>query len=195
LAQAAVKDHPEYGYGPLALAEAYIHAGRFEEGRVWLDRVNPQYAKSEVGMAGLAGLYGQMGDYERAFALCSEILEMEPNLYSALYNCGNIHLMDGQYHEAEQLLSRAVQLVPEQAAPKHFLGRALLEEGRNAEAQPYLLQAAAMDPKVWDYHYWLAASLEKSGDLSAARAEYQRALQLNQDSKEAKLRLTALEAK
>jgi tetratricopeptide (TPR) repeat protein len=157
--------------------------------------VNPDYAKSEVGMAGVAGLYGQMGDYERAFALCSEVLEKEPNLYSALYNCGNIHLLDGQYREAEQLLSRAVQLVPEQAAPKHFLGRALLEDRRNTEAQPYLLQAVVMDPKVWDYHYWLAESFEESGNISAARTEYQRALRLNPDSKEAKIRLTALEAK
>ena len=195
LAESVVRDHPEYGYGPLALAEVYIHAGRFEEGRVWLGRVNPDYSKSEVGMAGLAGLYGQMGDYERAFALCSEILDKEPNLYSALYNCGNIHLMDGQYTDAERLLSHAVQLVPEQAAPKHFLGRALLQDGRNAKAQPYLLQAAAMDPKVWDYHYWLAVSFEESGNVSAARAEYRQALQLNQDSKEAQLRLTALEAK
>jgi tetratricopeptide (TPR) repeat protein len=195
LAQAVVRDHPEYGYGPLALAEVYIHAGRFEEGRVWLDRVNPDYAKSEVGMAGVAGLYGQMGDYERAFALCSEILQREPNLYSALYNCGNVHLLDGQYPQAEQLLARAVQLVPEQAAPKHFLGRALLEDGKNAEAQPYLLQAAAMDPKVWDYHYWLAVSLEGGGNRSAARTEYQQALQLNPDSQEAKMRLATLEAK
>ena len=29
-----------------------------------VDRVNPDYAKSEVGMAGIAGLYGQMGDYD-----------------------------------------------------------------------------------------------------------------------------------
>jgi tetratricopeptide (TPR) repeat protein len=195
LAEAVVRDHPEYGYGPLALAESYIRAGRFSEGRVWLNRVNPDYAKSEVGMAGVAGLYGQMGDYERALSLCSEILEKEPNLYSALYNCGNIHLMDGQYKEAEQLLSRAVQLDPETAAPKHFLGRALFKDGRNAEAQGYLLQAVAMNPSVWDYHYWLAESLEQSGNIPAARIEYQRALSLNQDSKEAKLRLTALEAK
>jgi tetratricopeptide (TPR) repeat protein len=195
LAESVVRDHPEYGYGPLALAEAYIRAGRYPEGRVWLDRVNPDYVKSEVGMAGVAGLYGQMGDYERALALCSEILEKEPNLYSALYNCGNIHLMDGQYKDAEQLLSRAVQLVPEQAGPKHFLGRALLQDGQNAEAQPYLLQAAAMDPTVWDYHYWLAESFERGGNIPAARAEYQRALLLNHDSKEAKMRLTALEAK
>jgi protein O-mannosyl-transferase len=195
LAELVVRDHPEYGYGPLALAEAYIHAGRFAEGRVWLDRVNPDYAKSEVGMAGVAGLYGQMGDYPRALALCSEILGKEPNLFSALYNCGNIHLMTGEYKDAEQLLSRAVQLVPEQAGPKHFLGRALLRDGQNAEAQSYLLQAAAIDPKVWDYHYWLAESFEQSGNIPAARAEYQRALLLNQDSKEAKMRLTALEAK
>jgi Flp pilus assembly protein TadD len=103
--------------------------------------------------------------------------------------------MDGQYRDAEELLTRAVQLVPEQAAPKHFLGRALLQDGKNAEAQPYLVQAVAMDPKVWDYHYWLAESYEKSGNISAARAEYGRALQLNQDSKETKLKLTALEAK
>ena len=32
LAEATVRDHPEYGYGPLALAEAYIHAGRFAKG-------------------------------------------------------------------------------------------------------------------------------------------------------------------
>jgi tetratricopeptide (TPR) repeat protein len=195
LAESVVRDHPEYGYGPLALAEAYIRAGRFEEGRIWLDRVNPDYAKSEVGMADVAGLYGQMGDYERALGLCSEILQREPNLYSALYNCGNIHLLDGQYQQAEQLLSRAVQLVPEQAAPKHFLGRALLQDGRSAEAQPYLLQAVVMDPKVGDYHYWLAESFEKGGDISAARAEYRQALQLNPDSKEAKMRLAALESK
>src|SRR5260370_24026935 len=174
------------------MAEGYIHAGRFEEGRVWLDRVNPDYAKSEVGMAGVAGLYGQMGDYERALALCSEILQREPNLYSALYNCGNIHLLDGQYQQAEQLLSRAVQLVPEQAAPKHFLGRALLQDRRRAEAQPYLLQAAVMDPKVWDYHSWLPQSFAERCDLSAARTQYPQALQLNPDSNKPKRRLPTL---
>ena len=195
LAESAAKQHPNLTYAPLALAENYIRAGRFDEGRFWLQRVSPDYVKSEMGMASVAGLYGRMGDFDKAFAFCSEILEKEPNLYSALYNCGNIHLMDGQYVEAERLLSRAVALAPEEAGPKHFLGRALLEEGRNQEAQPYLQQAVAIDPKVWDYHYWLGQSLERSGNMAAARAEYQQALQLNQDSTEAKIRLTALEAK
>lgn len=145
-------------------------------------------------MAGVAGLYGEMGDYDRALALCSEILGKEENLYSALYNCGNIHLLDGQYREAEQLLSRAVKLVPEQAGPKHFLGRALLQDGRSAEAQPYLLQAVMMDPKVWDYHYWLGVSFEDGGNIAAARTQYRQALEENPESKEAQSRLAALEA-
>jgi predicted TPR repeat methyltransferase len=52
-----------------------------------------------------------------------------------------------------------------------------------------------MDPKVWDYHYWLAESLEESGNISAARTEYQQTLELNPDSKEAKIRLAALEGR
>jgi tetratricopeptide (TPR) repeat protein len=198
LAESVVRDHPEYGYASLALAETYIQAGRFDAGRVMLQKallISPDYAKSETGMASIAGLYGRMGDFGPAFALCDQVLAKEPNLYSALYNCGNIHLIDGQYAEAERLLSRATEVSPEQAAPKHFLGRALLQDGRTAEAQPYLLQAVAMDPKVWDYHYWLAQSLERNGNLPSARAQYQEALRLNPESGEAKLRLTAMEGK
>jgi protein O-mannosyl-transferase len=195
LAREAAIEHPEYAYGSLALAEAYIRAGRLDEGREWLQKVNPEYVQSETGMASFAGLYGRVGDFDKAFALCDQILQKEPDLYSAVYNCGNVHFMDGQYQEAEQLLKRAVRLSPEDPAPKHFLGRALLEEGSYADSQPYLQQAVTLDGKVWDYHYWLAVSFEKTGNLQAARAEYQRALQLNPESQEAKLKLAAVEAK
>ena|ERR1700689_805223 len=70
-----------------------------------------------------------------------------------------------------------------------------LKKARNKEAQPYLQRATDLDSKVCDYQYWLGMSLEKSGNMSAARMRYQQALQLNQDSTEAKTRLTALEAK
>jgi tetratricopeptide (TPR) repeat protein len=192
------RDHPEYGYAALTLAETYIQAGRFDAGRVMLQKallVSPDYANSETGMASVAGLYGRMGDFEPALALCSQVLAAEPNLYSALYNCGNIDLLAGHYAEAERLLSHAIEVAPEQAAPKHYLGRALLEDGKNHEAQPYLATAATMDPKVWDYHYWLAESLERSGNIPAARAQYLEALRLNPDGTEAKMRLAAMEGK
>jgi tetratricopeptide (TPR) repeat protein len=195
MAQKAVRLHPEYGSAPLALAETYIRAGKFNEGRVWLQKVSPEYMRSEIGLAAFAGLYGRMGDFDTAFAFCSEILAKEPDLYSALYNCGNVHLMAGQYQDAERLLSRAVEAAPEQAAPKHYLGRALLGQNRDNEAIPYLQQAVALDAKVWDYHYWLACAYERTGNVPAARAEYQQSLLFNQGSTEARMRLASLEGK
>jgi len=197
LAEQAERTHPEYGYARLSLAEVYIRAGRFDEGHVWLQRAlgsNPDYVASETGMAAIAGLYGRMGDYTQAFRLCDQVLQKSPDLYSALYNCGNIRLLAQQFAEAERLLARAAEVVPEQPAPKHFLGRALLEDGKNRQAQSYLEAAVAMDPTAWDYHFWLGESLALDKDYAGARAQYQEALRLRPDSSEARMRLAALPA-
>ncbi len=198
LAEKAIREHPDYVYAGFALADTYIGAGRFAEGRVWLERSlkqNPEYAASETGMAAMAGLYGRMGDFQTALAYCDQALTRDPNLYSSLYNCGNIHLMAGQYTEAQGLLYRAIHAAPDLAPPKHYLGRALLQGGRAREAVPYLASAVALDPTVWDYHYWLGEALLQTHDLAEARIQYQETLRLNPDSTEAKVRLTALEGK
>ena len=198
LTEKVAREHPEYSDVPFSLAENYIRAGKVEQGRAWLEKAiaaRPDYATSPTGMAALAGLYGRVGDYKRAFSYCDEVLGSGHELYSALYNCGNVHLMAGQYKEAEELLMRASTENPELAEPKYYLGRALLEDGQNAPAQAYLLAAVNQDPTVWTYHYWLGWSLEQAGNVPAARHEYQQALQLNTNSSEAKMRLAMLATK
>ncbi len=198
LVEDAFRRRRDYLYGAYALADVYIAAGRYEQGRAALQYAQdlmPQYAKSDTGAAAVAAMWGKLGDYDRALALCSQVLARDPDLFSAVYNCGNIQMMAGNYDAAERLLRRAIQLSPELAAPRHFLGRTLFLESRNNEAQTYLGQAVAIDAAVWDYHYWLGMSLEKSGETQAARDEYQQALRLNPDSKDTKLRLNSLEAK
>jgi tetratricopeptide (TPR) repeat protein len=196
LEDAVRKGHTNITYELFALAEVDIAAGRNEEGRKVLEyalRVTPEYVKAETGMASVAALWGKLGDYDRASQLCHQALASDPNLYSALYNCGNIELMTKHYSEAEGLLRRAVTVSPQLAGPRHFLGRALLLDGRNAEAQIYLQQAAAIDPGIYDYHYWLGQSYEKSGDKTDARREYSAALQIIGDRNEVKARLDALD--
>ncbi len=197
-AELAFREHPENEYSRYALAKIYIRAGKFDQGRTWLQRgllASPEYARSETGMATIASLYGRMGDFKAAFALCDQVLQKEPDLYSALYDCGNIYLMAGQFGQAQRLLSHAITIAPEEAAPKHYLGRALLDDGKLREAEAYLEAAVEIDPKVWDYHYWLAISLEQNHKIPAALVEYQEALRLNPDSSEAKMRLAELEGK
>jgi len=198
LLQDAFKRTPTDTAAVFGLAEVYVVAGRKDEGRQALEyalRVRPEYLQSEVGAATIAGLWGQLKEYDRASAVCSRILAQDPNLYSALYNCGNLEQMSGHYPAAEQLLRRAIEVSPQLADPRYFLGRALLLDGKNAEARPYLSQAVAMDPSVFDYHYWLGLSLQLDGDKDDARREYLLALQLNEDSPETKLRLADLEGK
>ena len=198
LVEDAFRRRPDYLYGAYALADVYIAAGRYQQGRAALQfaqSLMPEYAKSDTGAVAVAAMWGKLGDYDQALGLCAQVLARDADLYSAAYNCGNIHLTAGDYRAAEPLLQHAVQLSPELAAPRHFLGRALFLEGNNTAAQAYLQQAVTMDPTVYDYHYWLGLSLEKSGEKNAAREEYRRTLQLNGESADAKLRLTALEPK
>jgi protein O-mannosyl-transferase len=197
LLEDAVKKESDDTYAAFALAEVYIAAGRKVEGRRALEyalRITPGYAASETGMAAVAALWGKLGDYDEAADFCNRALAEDPNLYSALYNCGNVRLISGHYEEAEILLRRAIRVSPQLAAPRHFLGRALFLDGQNAEAQPYLEQAVLLEPGIYDYHYWLGRSFEKSGNKPAALREYSAALRIIGDSKDAKLRLTALEA-
>lgn len=198
LVEDAVNRNPADRQLAYALAEVYIAGGRGDRGRAALEyalHVMPEYAESETGAATVAALWGQLGDYARASDLCSKVLARDPNLYSALYNCGNIQLMAGHYAAAEQLLRGAVQSAPQLAAPRHFLGRALLLGGKNAQGQAFLSEAAAMDPTVYDYHYWLGRSLQQSGDTVNAKREYLQALHINEDSAETKLQLVTLEGK
>lgn len=198
LVEGAYREDPAYLYTMYALADVYIAAGRKDEARVALLRAEkfmPEYLNSETGAAATAGMWGKLGDTDRAFKLCSKVLAEDSQLFSALFNCGNVHLMNGDYPQAESLLRRAVRVASELPAPRHFLGRALYLDGKNDEALSYLRQAAIMDPTVYDYHYWLGLSLERSGDTKDAREEYSRALQLNPGSVEAKSKLEALGAR
>ena len=195
LTEEVARQHPEYGNVPLALAESYIRAGKLEQGRAWLDQVlatGGDYASSETGMAALIGLYGRLGDFDRAFSYCDAVMAKEPELYTALYNCGNVHLMKGEYRQAEDLLGRAIAVNPDSAEPKYYFGRALIGEGKPGEAGTYLRAAVKEDSSVWTYHYWLGWALEQGGNVDAARSEYQTALQLNQGSSEARARLASL---
>ena len=195
LLEQAHNEKPQYVYTSFALADVYINAGRKEQGRAALihaEQLMPEYLLTETGAVAVASMWGTLGEYDRALELCSGVLEKEPELFSALYDCGNIHMMAGHYPQAEALLRHAVAVAPELAASRHFLGRTLFLEGKFPEAQAYLSQAVTMDPSICDYHLWLGRSLETGGDKAQAKLEYQEALHLNETSTEAKMRLAAL---
>jgi protein O-mannosyl-transferase len=197
LLKTAIRNRPDLGPAYFLLAEISVKRGDKERGRVYLEKaidMFPWYLNSEVGKIDVAGIYGQLGDYDRALSLCSQVLQTEPDLYSALYNCGNINLMAGHYSDAEELLTLAVREAPEEAAPNYFLGRVFFQISRPKEAEASFRKAVALDPNVYDYHYWYAQVLTARGDIPDARRELLAALAVKSDGAEAKAALAALSA-
>jgi len=192
----AIKKHPETVPAYFFLAETYTKAGDKADGRAMLEKyltMLPPEQVSEVSQTDVAGLLGQLGDYDRALAICSKVLARDPDLYSALYDCGNINLLAGHYREAESLLLRATSAAPGQANPNYFLGRVYMQTGRPAEAEAAFRRAIAIAPQIYDYHYWYGRLLAQRGDIPGARREFTAALELNGESAEAKAGLAALD--
>ena len=197
LMAAAVRERPDLVPAYFFLAEAYTKAGDKQKARAALDKyieLLPAAQVSEISQIDVAGIYGQLGDYDRALGLCSQVLHAEPDLYSALYNCGNINLMAGHYSDAEKLLTLAVREAPEEAAPNYFLGLVFFQTGRPKEAEASISKAVVLDPNVYDYHYWYARTLIARGDIPNGRRELQAALAVKSDGAEAKAALAALPA-
>ncbi|HXZ79958.1 MAG TPA: tetratricopeptide repeat protein [Terriglobales bacterium] len=197
LLREAIREHPDFAPAYFSLAKAYVYVGRKADAEKALMmglRWAPQGFKSVGGRADLAGLLGEVGDYDHAVIACSQVLREEPNLYSALYNCGNIDFMTGHYVEAEQVLTHAIQIAPDQGAPNYYLGRSFLETGEPVKAEFHLRKAVALDPNIVDNHFWLGRVLEQNGDLNGARREYLQVLKLNPDHVGAKTRLAAVQA-
>ena len=195
LAEGVLKSRPDYGPAYLQLADTYLRTGQKEMARTFLNRGLAAYSSllnSEIGKIDIAGMYGQLGDYDRALSLCSTVLRQEPDLYSALYNCGNVNLLAGHYADAESMLSRVIAADPAQANPYFFLGRVYMQTDRPADADKAFRRAIELAPSVYDFHLWYGRFLTERRDNTGARREFAAALALNSDSVEAKAALTNL---
>ncbi len=178
------------------LAEAYSRIGDMQKGKLALAQALARTSdptEGEMEIADLAGLYSRLGEFDQAIQLCNLVLAKEPDLLTALYNCGNANFQLARYSEAEKLLSHAVAVAPGEPAALYWLGRVYLETGRLPEAQAAFRKVLAIQPDIYEYHYRFAETLEKAGDAQSAKQEYREALRFDPLGEGAKSRLSKLE--
>ncbi|MEO8577612.1 MAG: tetratricopeptide repeat protein [Gemmatimonadales bacterium] len=102
-----------------------------------------------------------------------------------------------QYDRAFAVLDKRLQSKPSESVTLYALGRTASISGQNLDRGEQALRAYLAAPVAGgaapaNAHYRLGLILEKKGDKSAARSEYQTALQLNPGYREAKKALAAL---
>lgn len=139
---------------------------KFDEADTRLESLSNQFPQQKLRIILMqAGLYGQQGQYEKAYKLLSDALEAHPDQRDLLYThalmAERIKRMDVLEADLKKILAKN----PDDAEALNALGYSLLDDAsRYAEAEKYLQQALKLQPDeavIMDSYGWLQFKLGK----------------------------------
>ena len=177
--------------------------GAFHQvGAMWLVAGEPELAVPPLegavarapdfvdGRLALGQALGQLGRVEEALSQLDAASTTDPGRFEAPYLAAAVLDRAGRLSEAVDKAVRAVELAPRDAGMRRFLGRLLLRIEHWREAQAELERALQLgyreDPAIFSD---LGAALLGQERLPAARAAYERHLELAPDGAETLLQL------
>ncbi len=115
-------------------------------------------------------------DYHKSIAGFRRASELDPSWAMAFNGLARAYLNSKDKYNAKDNYIRATNLDPSWIYPWINLGQLCLELGDYAEAEAALRQASNIDPQKASIHYLLGQVYEKTGNLCAARMEFQAAI-------------------
>ena len=128
----------------------------------------------------------------------AEAIEAYPDSLSARYQMGYRMMNTGKFVESAAMFEQIIAIDSDQWSALYQIGKAAAESGENLdrgeEAVSIFLDSLDVDATVnrsWA-HYRLGQIQANRGNTAAARAEFDKALLLNKDHKEAKKALKKL---
>lgn len=142
----------------------------------------------------LANEFTNIGRYDRAIPLYLDVLQRNPQFWSANYNLGYAYYRSGKFSEAETYLNRAIQIDDQDADQFIFLARAQMEQGRLEEAGQNVERALQRGPQSPGFHFVLAKILEARGEREQAIAEYKSEMLNHPENNLAKSELQRLQS-
>jgi hypothetical protein len=119
---------------------------------------------------------GESAEAARLYDMCARA---ERSDAIALYNLGNIYLMQGTHSDAILAYRRALARDSDFVEARYNLGLALESSGKLNEALDELARVLALDPTYSDAIFNRAQMLMKAGDIAGAKELYERYLALD----------------
>jgi Flp pilus assembly protein TadD len=173
----------------LRQGEAALDKKDYSAAEPLLQRVTAQNPKNYRAWFDLGYLYAATGRKPEAIEAYRKSVAAKPDVFESNLNLGLLLAQAGS-REAEQFLRAATQLKPS-ANPQAGVARAWLSLGhvlassQPAEAVQAFHQAAKLQPQDPEPRLSAGAILEKQGDLAGAERDYQAALALAPNSRDA----------
>jgi tetratricopeptide (TPR) repeat protein len=167
----------------LFLAQTYFHANQNDQAVAQVDRVLAQDPKNLSALMLKAAVFGLNKDYNKQADIYEQVLQIDPNYSLALNNLADVYAEHlHQLDRAYDLAQRVHELLPFDPAVADTLGWISFLRGSYPTALGLIQGSAAQlqnDPEV-QFHLGMVNYM--SGNEEAARAAFQRALQINNGS-------------
>jgi tetratricopeptide (TPR) repeat protein len=170
--------------GHLLLGRIYINSAQHDkaseilEAAVLLDSTDTD-AYGDLGRA-----YMDLGEYEKARAVCLRIMDLNPRDYMNLLTLGYTYYLELKFEEAIKYFKLAAEIKPNQAGPYNYLGAAYSELEMWSEATEMFERSRAIDSTSASAS-WVVSNLGtlyfKQGRFADAERLYRRALEVSSE--------------
>lgn len=141
-------------------------------------------ARLNLGVA-----YTRKGRYPEALSTFDQLSESYPHVYTSYACKAVVFERQGDYASAIQQYRKALDLGPERVHLLFSLGRACLIDGKFVEAEEALRAFLEAEPDSGLGHFFLGLAFEQRGLEALAAEEYERAMALDSNIREASHRL------
>jgi tetratricopeptide (TPR) repeat protein len=139
-------------------------------------------------------------DYDKAAGEFEAAAQMKPGDVDPYYGMGMMYQQAQEWDKAFAAFEKAVKADPENGSSLYQIGRTGVMSGENLDRAAeclklYLKREPEPNAPTWANAHWrLGMVYEKQGDVEAARKEYEAALALDPEDKNAKESLEKLDA-
>lgn len=169
---------------PAEKAYTALHSGNMTEAEQQFTQLSQATGTEKVrGYEGLAALWFQRGDYQKAQDFCAQVLGADPENVYAQVLTGNIAFNRGSIEEAISAYEAATKAghgSPWQKAEAYNrLGRIYAEQNKPEQALSSYEQAISLNPSQLDAYSNKGVVLAGMGKTDEAIGAYQRALKAN----------------
>ncbi|MFC1804589.1 tetratricopeptide repeat protein [Candidatus Omnitrophota bacterium] len=173
-----------------SLGAVYLSQKKFQEAKETYQLILDLAPEDAQAHFYLAAAFDKSGDKEKAEGELKTAIELDPENHAALNYLGYLYVEENKnLEEAAILIGKAIELDPDNGAYIDSLGWLYFKQGKIAQALLKLKDAGSLlaDPVIYDH---LGDAYFKSGNLDAARKNWQESLNLDpqQDSVKEKLK-------
>jgi len=189
--QAALQHGPKDPRIWLNLALAFYKAGQISDAAHELEALHAvQQANPQVILV-LADCWLRQGENAKVIGLLSPLDKQNQSDLAIAYMLGTALLRDKQVDRGQQIVDRILRN-GDSAEARLLLGMAKLEALEYPAAIADLTKAVELNPHLPDLYSYLGQAQMASGDMTAARAAFEKELAQNPNDFESNLRLAVL---